>query len=150
MGARLLGRALPGSQVMAIGRGVAYRPASGYRSGEEDRDGGLEFRILGPFEVVARGEPVKLSPRPRTLLVALLLRPETVSAEQAIELIAARAAATGKSTKSGKPAARKAAPKKAAAKKPAAKSAAKKPAAKSAAKKPAAGKAAAKVAAAEV
>ena len=78
------------------------------------------------------------------------MQPETVSAEQAIELIAARAAATGKSTKSGKPAARKAAPKKAAAKKPAAKSAAKKPAAKSAAKKPAAGKAAAKVAAAEV
>ena len=51
------------------------------------------------------------------------MKPETVTVEQALELIAACAAATGKSTKSKKPAAKQAAPKKTA-KKPAAKKAA--------------------------
>lgn len=71
----------------AIRRGPADRPALGGGSREDARDGSLEFRILGPFEVVASGELLKLSPRPRKLLVALLLRPETVSADVLIESV---------------------------------------------------------------
>jgi DNA topoisomerase-1 len=59
--------------------------------------------------------------------------PETVTLDQSIELITARAAITGKSTKTTKkPAAKKAAPKKAAATKAGAKTTAKKPAARKA------------------
>jgi len=39
----------------------------------------VEFRILGPLEVVDRGEPVPVGgPKPRALLAALLLTPGTV------------------------------------------------------------------------
>ena len=39
----------------------------------------MEFRILGPLEVVDRGEPVPVGgPKPRALLAALLLTPGTV------------------------------------------------------------------------
>ena len=39
----------------------------------------MEFRILGPLEVVDRGEPVPVGgPKPRALLTTLLLTPGTV------------------------------------------------------------------------
>jgi DNA-binding SARP family transcriptional activator len=37
-----------------------------------------EFRVLGPLEAVADGRPVRLSPRPRSVLAVLLLHPGQV------------------------------------------------------------------------
>jgi predicted ATPase/DNA-binding SARP family transcriptional activator/Tfp pilus assembly protein PilF len=49
----------------------------------------MEFRVLGPLEVVADGQPIELGGRkPRTLLAALLLRAnELVSAERLIDAL---------------------------------------------------------------
>ena len=49
----------------------------------------MEFRVLGPLEVVDRGTPVKLTaPLHRSLLAALLLRRgEALSAELLIEAL---------------------------------------------------------------
>ena len=49
---------------------------------------GLEFRLLGPFELFVGGALVKLGRRPRALLVALVLRRgETVSTEALIDCV---------------------------------------------------------------
>lgn len=49
----------------------------------------LEFRVLGPFEVVEQGRPLRLGgPRQRALLMVLLLRRgEVVSSDRLIDLI---------------------------------------------------------------
>ena len=49
----------------------------------------MEFRILGPLEVIDEGATVRITgPRERALLTALLLRPgEAVSTERLIDLL---------------------------------------------------------------
>ena len=49
----------------------------------------MDYRILGPLEVLADGQPLRLGGgKQRALLVALLLRPNrVVSAERLIELL---------------------------------------------------------------
>jgi predicted ATPase/DNA-binding SARP family transcriptional activator len=70
-----------------VRRGPGDRPVPAGGPAEDERGTDLEFRILGQFEVMAGGRLVQLSPRPRKLLAALLLRPETVSTDVLIESV---------------------------------------------------------------
>jgi DNA topoisomerase-1 len=108
---------------------IAQKAAGGGRGGRgtpaaiqtfEHDDGPITVRAgrYGPY--VNQGKVNATIPKE--------IAPETVTVEQALEWIAARAAATGKSTKTKKPAAKKPATKKATAKKPAAAKAKKAPA----------------------
>jgi DNA-binding SARP family transcriptional activator len=49
----------------------------------------MEFRVLGPLQVLQEGQTVRIpGPRERALLAALLLRPgEVISADRLIDLL---------------------------------------------------------------
>ncbi len=65
--------------------GEGAQPVAGGRAGSDSR---LELRILGTFEALVDGEPVKLIPQPERLLATLTLRAgEALSVETLIESV---------------------------------------------------------------